>query len=238
MSNVFVAFRPNARALWGFLLPSSLLGSVCNRAFSALAERFLKTSFKNRLAGVLKKPMQRRSLSPVLYGMVCVFAAAASAQGTAYHIDNQPGSNCSDTGPHTLAKPWCAFGPANHIRTFLPGDQILLCCEVSGVARVWVAAHSGIVSIRGHLLRPGGNGGASVSAAINLVSGRNVIPLWSSQGVKQWIGRSDQMGFWSNVDNVQIAAGDMIRFEIHGIGESAGDAVSWTPSVGYVANRP
>jgi hypothetical protein len=40
------------------------------------------------------------------------------------------------------------------------------------------------------------------------------------------------------VDNVQVAAGDRIRFEIHGNGENADDVVSWTPSVGYLANKP
>ena len=42
----------------------------------------------------------------------------------------------------------------------------------------------------------------------------------------------------TDVDNVQVATGDTIRFEVHGNGNSASDAVSWTPSIGYVANKP
>jgi hypothetical protein len=53
-------------------------------------------------------------------------SASAWAAGTTYYIDNQPGSNCSDGGRHSVEQPWCNFGPANNLRTFLPGDQILL----------------------------------------------------------------------------------------------------------------
>ncbi|MGA9586783.1 MAG: hypothetical protein WBQ95_15720, partial [Terracidiphilus sp.] len=54
------------------------------------------------------------------------FGIPAHADGTAYYINNQSGSNCSDSGPHSVAQPWCSFAPANRIRTFLPGDEILL----------------------------------------------------------------------------------------------------------------
>ena len=111
-------------------------------------------------------------------------------------------------------------------------------CDASGVARVWVAAHPGTISIRGHVVAAGGEGRTGVTAAINLVSGRNVTPLWPGQGGKQLIETSDQAGFATDVDNVQVAAGDTIRFEIHGSAEGASDAVSWTPSIGYVTNRP
>jgi hypothetical protein len=57
---------------------------------------------------------------------VCGFAAPSYAAGTSYYINNQPGSNCSDGGAHTVAQPWCTFGPANRIKSFTAGDQILL----------------------------------------------------------------------------------------------------------------
>jgi hypothetical protein len=110
-------------------------------------------------------------------------------------------------------------------------------CDASGVARVWVAVHPGTVSIRGFVLMAGGDGGSGVTVAINLVSGRNVIPIWPSQGGKRMIEASGQSGTATNVDNVQVAAGDTIRFEVHGSGDGAG-AVSWTPSIGYVTNKP
>jgi hypothetical protein len=111
-------------------------------------------------------------------------------------------------------------------------------CDVSGVARVWVAVRSGTVSIRGLVVAAGGESGTGVTASINLVSGRNVSPIWPSQGGKRMIEAAEQSGIATDVDNVQVATGDTIRFEVHGNGNSASDAVSWTPSIGYVANKP
>jgi plastocyanin len=84
----------------------------------------------------------------------------------------------------------------------------------------------------------GGESGTGVTASINLVSGRNVSPIWPSQGGKRMIEAAEQSGIATDVDNVQVATGDTIRFEVHGNGNSASDAVSWTPSIGYVANKP
>jgi hypothetical protein len=61
----------------------------------------------------------------VLMGLIG-FACPAFAAGTTYYINNRPDSKCSDGGPHSLAQPWCTFSPANNVRTFGPGDQILL----------------------------------------------------------------------------------------------------------------
>ena len=54
------------------------------------------------------------------------FARPALAAGTTYYINNQPDSNCSDGGPHSITQPWCTFTPVNRIRAFAPGDQVLL----------------------------------------------------------------------------------------------------------------
>ena len=50
----------------------------------------------------------------------------AFAVGTDYFINNQAGSNCNDSGPHTQAHPWCSFAPINQIKVLAPGDQVLL----------------------------------------------------------------------------------------------------------------
>lgn len=54
------------------------------------------------------------------------FSVPALAAGTKYYINNQPGSNCSDDGTHTMTQPWCTFTPINKIGKLSPGDQILL----------------------------------------------------------------------------------------------------------------
>ncbi|MFF1572535.1 hypothetical protein ACFVWR_07280 [Leifsonia sp. NPDC058292] len=50
----------------------------------------------------------------------------AWASNTTYYVNNQAGSNCSDTGSATLAQPWCTFTPINAHGAFGPGDRILL----------------------------------------------------------------------------------------------------------------
>ncbi len=111
-------------------------------------------------------------------------------------------------------------------------------CDVSGVARAWVATHPGTVSIRGLVVPVGEESGTGVSTAINLVSGRNVIPLWPSQGGRRMIEAAEQSGISTDVDNIQVATGDTIRFEVHGSSDGAASAVSWTPSIGFVAGKP
>src|ERR1700758_747134 len=69
--------------------------------------------------------MENCLVSFVVAGLMA-FGAPARADGTAYYINNQALSNCSDDGPHSVEQPWCTFGPANRIKTFMPGDQILL----------------------------------------------------------------------------------------------------------------
>ncbi len=107
-------------------------------------------------------------------------------------------------------------------------------CEASGVARVWVAPHSGTISIRGRALKADEQAGTGVSASINLVSGRNVTQIWPSAGTRKLVGSKEPGGFETDVDNVSVNAGDTIRFEVHANSASANDTVSWTPSIGYV----
>jgi len=74
---------------------------------------------------------RRRSSLLVLFLSFAVlgsigFSVPALAAGTKYYINNQPGSNCSDDGTHTMTQPWCTFTPINKIGKLSPGDQILL----------------------------------------------------------------------------------------------------------------
>ncbi len=107
-------------------------------------------------------------------------------------------------------------------------------CNGGGVAREWSAPHAGTVSIRGHVLKSNGKGGAGMTVAVNLVSGRNVTRIWPSQGGKQLIAGTDQVRYATDA----VAAGDVLRFEVHAGGETSNESVSWTPSVGYLARKP
>ena len=109
-------------------------------------------------------------------------------------------------------------------------------CDASGVARVWTAPHSGVVSIRGLAVAPQRDSG-TVAPEVNLISAGNVIPIWPGQGARRLLLGSDQTGLETDADNIQVAAGDMIRFEIHG-STGVNEVVSWTPAVGYVSGKP
>jgi hypothetical protein len=111
-------------------------------------------------------------------------------------------------------------------------------CEGNGVARVWLAPRSGTISIRGQVLKADGQGGTGVTASVSLVSGRNATQLWPGQAGRQLIAATDQVGYSTAVDNVQVFAGDMIRFEVRGNGDGSSETLSWTPSIGYVTQKP
>lgn len=52
-------------------------------------------------------------------------AVPAAVASTSYHVDNRPGSGCTDAGAGTQQQPWCTFAPVN-ARTYTAGDRILL----------------------------------------------------------------------------------------------------------------
>jgi hypothetical protein len=149
-----------------------------------------------------------------------------------------PGASWAEMPHYSASDNYAAWetSPAQYVSPFLmaPGNCTGSCDE-SGVARVWVATNPGTVSIRGHALNSDGDAGMTL--AVNLVSGRNVTQIWPNQGGKLLIAATDQMGYATDVDNVQVAAGDSIRFEVHASGEASNRFVSWTPSVGYVARK-
>jgi hypothetical protein len=127
--------------------------------------------------------------------------------------------------------------PAQYVSAFnmAPGS-CTGSCDGSGVARVWVATNPGTISIRGRALNASGQGG-EMTVAINLVSGRNITQIWPRRGGEQSIAAADHVGYATNVDNVQVAAGDSVRFEVHASGETSNGSLSWTPSVGYLADK-
>jgi len=110
-------------------------------------------------------------------------------------------------------------------------------CTTGGVARAWVAPRAGTISIRGRVLKSDTRGGNGVEASINLVSSRGIAQIWPKAGARQLVSSSDEAGFGTDVDSISVARGDIIRFEVHANGDNAHDAVSWTPSIGYIDRR-
>jgi hypothetical protein len=104
------------------LLPSSLFRSLRLPGALETQNGNMPVSARHR-SKRLTLPLKTLAFA---FLFLLLFAGRAFAAGTRYYINNQPGSNCNDGGPHTLAQPWCTFYPVNRIRTFEPGDQILL----------------------------------------------------------------------------------------------------------------
>jgi hypothetical protein len=106
-----------------------------------------------------------------------------------------------------------------------------------GVARVWVAPHAGSVSIRGRVLKSDAFG-RGVNASISRVSNGTISRLWPESGGPQLIAKGDHTGYATDIDEIHVEEGDMIRFEVQATGDGSHDVVSWTPSVGYVNRKP
>jgi len=107
-------------------------------------------------------------------------------------------------------------------------------CTTGGVAKAWVAPRAGTVSIRGWALMQEKTENAGAHASINLVSAHGVTQIWPATGGRQLVASGDEAGIGTDLDSIHVEQGDVVRFEIHANGENAHDAVSWTPSVGYV----
>ena len=92
-------------------------------------------------------------------------------------------------------------GPSQYISAFTMAPA------AGGVARVWVATRRGTVRIRGRVLAADNSVGSGVNAAINLVSGKAVTQLWPAPIGRQQIAGADQVGYTTNVDEVQVSPG-------------------------------
>ena len=100
----------------------------------------------------------------------------------------------------------------------------------TSVARTWTAPRAGTVSVRGIALKSDIGGGDGVDIRIT----KNGSTIWPTAGGTQHVGYNDQSGISTNLDNVTVAAGDVIRFETAAGTTSNNDTLSWTPSIAYL----
>ncbi len=98
-------------------------------------------------------------------------------------------------------------------------------CTSCWAARSWTAPVAGTVSIRGRVLKSDAGGGNGIVARVT----KNTSPIIGNQT----IAYNDQSGVDMNADNVTVAAGDIIRFEVNDNGSSDYDRTSWVPEVVY-----
>ncbi|QGQ98975.1 hypothetical protein EHS13_30900 [Paenibacillus psychroresistens] len=100
-------------------------------------------------------------------------------------------------------------------------------CSGCDSARVWTAPMNGTVSIRGWVSKSnaGGNG---VLVRIT----KNGTRIWPVAG-DQTIAGNDELGVNTELDNITVVTGDLIRFEVGNNGNYSYDATSWAPTVAY-----
>jgi hypothetical protein len=124
------------------------------------------------------------------------------------------------------------WGTANsHIRQFsiLPDA-----CNGCWIARAWTAPKAGTLSLRGRVFKNETSSGDGVLARIT----RNGTVIWPSTGSAQAIAFNDRSGFDTNLDNITVSVGDVLRFEVNngGANNAGGDLTSWVPGIGYTVN--
>jgi len=93
------------------------------------------------------------------------------------------------------------------------------------VARTWQAERAGSVAIRGRAMKSYIVG---AEAKVRITQGDRVI--WRSRR----IAAGDHEGVEAILDNLAVAKGDIIRFEVTGTAEGMMDAVSWAPPIAYI----
>ncbi|MHB1484840.1 MAG: carbohydrate binding domain-containing protein [Saccharofermentanales bacterium] len=97
-------------------------------------------------------------------------------------------------------------------------------------ARTYTAPYSGIINIRGWAYLPYNNqGGDGVRVKIT----KNGTTQWGTQT----ISGTNTTGYSTNVNDLEVDAGDVIRFEVD-CGSSSNnsyDNVSWIPTIAYVS---
>lgn len=91
-------------------------------------------------------------------------------------------------------------------------------------ARAWTAPSDGVVDITGHVskIEAAGNG-------VVLRITRNGETIWGPRT----LAATDQQGFDVDVNDVKVAKGDVIRFEINNNGSYISDATNWDPVIAY-----
>jgi hypothetical protein len=111
-------------------------------------------------------------------------------------------------------------------------DQLPTASSTAYVARTWTAPKAGTVSLRGRVFK-NDTTGDGVRARIT----HNGTKIWPTAGSTQSISAADRTGVATDVDNISVAAGDVIRFEVNAgaSGANGGDLTSWAPGIGYTA---
>jgi hypothetical protein len=97
-------------------------------------------------------------------------------------------------------------------------------------ARTWTAPTDGTVRITGWVLKNQIGGGDGVKVKI----AKNSTTIWPTSGSDYTLAATDQTGVNTSIGNIDVAAGDQIRFEVNRNTNTNFDKTSWNPTIAYV----
>ena len=233
--NNSLSVHPGAASIWesydggGYATPS---GTISNNLYTELEGKFL--AGKN-ISSIRNSNNRSTAILPSYAALQFSPVQAKNQWLYMYEESESAWTNMPTFSSTDYDGKW-EMGPAQYVSAFdlAPASSIGSHKTGGGVARTWIAPRSGIISIRGRVLKLDGQGGSGVFAAINHQSPASVIQIWPPSGDGQLIAGDDMVGYATDLDDISVAAGDLIRFEIHANGDNAHDAVSWAPSVAYI----
>jgi hypothetical protein len=142
------------------------------------------------------------------------------------------GSSYANLSYNSTNKSWTPTGQATpEITQF---DQHPDTNTSNWTARAWTAPESGIVSLRGRILKSDNTtGGDGVLARIT----KNGTVIWPTSGGSQHVAAGDEYtGVNYVIDNLSVTAGDILRFEVNTYSTNNYDKTSWTPAIVYTSN--
>jgi hypothetical protein len=236
--NNSLSVHPGAASIWesrdggGYATPT---GSISNNLYTELEGKFLG----GKDIGSIKSSNNKSTeLMPNYAALQFSSTQAKNQWQYMYEVSESTWTNIPSFSNADYDGAW-EMGPTQYVSAFnlSPASSIGSQKTGGGVARDWKAPRSGIISIRGRVLKSDGQGGSGVFATINHGSPAGVTQIWPTAGGGQLIAGGDMVGYATDVDNISVSAGDLVRFEVHANGDNAHDAVSWTPSVAYVRER-
>ncbi|WP_307358548.1 hypothetical protein [Microbacterium murale] len=163
-----------------------------------------------------------------------VFFSAADFSGTqglnGWSYQAFDGAAYSDLIYNAGAEKWTPAG--QNVPEITQFDQHPGTTTTGWVARAWTAPSTGTVSLRGRILKSDNTGlGNGILARITM----NGTPIWPASGAQMVAAGDEYTGVGYVLDNLEVDAGDVLRFETNENGASANDKASWTPSVAYTS---
>ncbi|WP_243064997.1 hypothetical protein [Humibacter sp. RRB41] len=141
------------------------------------------------------------------------------AVGATFYVNNQAGSDCSDTGSATEAQPWCTFTPINAHGAFAPGDRILLARDATwnqqmNLSGTGTSAHGISVSAYGNGSNPKISRNGSVDdRGIKLVDG----DYWSFSHLEVSNAASGILAYYDTTGHNGLSFTDIYVHDIKGV---------------------